>query len=78
MGRRDFTVNAMARRLETGEPTDPFGGVPRHRAERAAHRLADHSFREDPLRLLRGLRLVSQLGFDPRRPTPSCRCALRR
>ena len=26
MARRDFTVNAMARRLETGELVDPFGG----------------------------------------------------
>src|SRR6187431_2251566 len=26
LGRRDFTVNAMARRLETGELVDPFGG----------------------------------------------------
>ena len=26
MGRRDFTVNAIARRLETGEIVDPFGG----------------------------------------------------
>ena len=27
MGRRDFTVNAIARRLATGEIVDPFGGV---------------------------------------------------
>ena len=27
MGRRDFTVNAIARRLETGEILDPFGGA---------------------------------------------------
>src|SRR6266550_5062235 len=26
MGRRDFTVNAMARRLKTGDVVDPFGG----------------------------------------------------
>ena len=63
MGRRDFTVNAMARRLETGELIDPFGGV-RDLARRELRTVSSSSFREDPLRLLRGLRLVSQLGFD--------------
>ena len=63
MARRDFTVNAMARRLETGELIDPFGGV-RDLARRELRTVSPTSFREDPLRLLRGLRLVSQLGFD--------------
>ena len=63
MGRRDFTVNAMARRLETGELIDPFGGV-RDIARRELRTVSPTSFREDPLRLLRGLRLVSQLGFE--------------
>jgi tRNA nucleotidyltransferase (CCA-adding enzyme) len=64
MRRRDFTVNAMARRLETGELVDPLGG----RADLEARRLrtvSPQSFREDPLRLVRALRLVSQLGFEP-------------
>jgi tRNA nucleotidyltransferase/poly(A) polymerase len=62
MGRRDFTVNAMARRLETGELVDPFGG--RGDLERRTLRtVGTESFREDPLRILRGLRLVSQLDF---------------
>jgi tRNA nucleotidyltransferase (CCA-adding enzyme) len=64
MGRRDFTVNAMARRLSTGELVDPFGGV-RDLAARELRTVSPRSFREDPLRLLRGLRLVSQLGFRP-------------
>jgi len=62
MSRRDFTVNAMARRLETGELVDPFGG----RADldrRQLRTVRPESFREDPLRILRGLRLVSQLDF---------------
>lgn len=63
MGRRDFTVNAMARRLETGELVDPFGGVA-DVARRELRMVRRTSFREDPLRLLRGLRLVSQLGFS--------------
>jgi tRNA nucleotidyltransferase (CCA-adding enzyme) len=64
MRRRDFSVNAMARRLETGELVDPLDG----RADLAARRLrtvSPQSFREDPLRLIRALRFVSQLGFEP-------------
>jgi tRNA nucleotidyltransferase (CCA-adding enzyme) len=64
MRRRDFTVNAMARRLETGDLVDPLGG----RADLEARRLrtvSPQSFREDPLRLVRALRFVSQLGFEP-------------
>src|SRR5437660_2351734 len=64
MRRRDFAVNAMARRLETGELVDPLNG----RADVEARRLrtvSPQSFREDPLRLVRALRFVSQLGFEP-------------
>ena len=62
MARRDFTVNAIARRLETGELVDPFDGVGdlEHRQLRT---VSPESFREDPLRILRGLRLLSQLEF---------------
>src|SRR3954470_22443594 len=64
MRRRDFTVNAMARHLENGELIDPLGG----QADLEARRLrtvSAQSFREDPLRLIRALRFVSQLGFKP-------------
>ena len=64
MRRRDFTVNAIARRLETGEIVDPLGG----RADletRTLRTVSPQSFREDPLRLVRALRFVSQLGFEP-------------
>jgi tRNA nucleotidyltransferase/poly(A) polymerase len=64
MARRDFTVNAMARRLETGELVDPFGG--QNDLRRGVLRtLGPRSFAEDPLRLVRGLRLVAQLGLEP-------------
>jgi putative nucleotidyltransferase with HDIG domain len=62
MRRRDFTVNAIARRLETGELVDPFGGVA-DLDERVLRTVTAESFREDPLRILRGLRLMSQLDF---------------
>jgi tRNA nucleotidyltransferase (CCA-adding enzyme) len=64
MARRDFTVNAMARRLETGDLVDPFGGA--GDLKRGVLRtVRPRSFAEDPLRLVRGLRLVSQLGLEP-------------
>ena len=62
MARRDFTVNAMARRLATDELIDPFGGLA-HLQRRELHTVSPDSFREDPLRILRGLRLLSQLSF---------------
>lgn len=64
MRRRDFTVNAMARRLATGELVDPLGGR-EDLARRVLRTVSSMSFAEDPLRLVRALRFVSQLGFDP-------------
>ena len=64
MARRDFTVNAMARRLETGEVVDPFGGAEDLR-QGVLRTVRPRSFAEDPLRLVRGLRLVAQLGLEP-------------
>ncbi len=64
MERRDFTINAIARRLETGEVLDPLGG----RADldrRILRTTSPTSFRDDPLRIVRGLRFVSQLDVDP-------------
>src|SRR5579862_5741428 len=61
LARRDFTINAMARRLNDGVLVDPYGG-----ADDVAHgvlrTVTAASFAEDPLRLVRGLRFVSQLG----------------
>jgi tRNA nucleotidyltransferase/poly(A) polymerase len=64
LARRDFTINAMARRLADGELIDPHGG--RDDLERRVLRtVTARSFSEDPLRLVRGLRFVSQLGLVP-------------
>ena len=68
MRRRDFTVNAMARRLETGEIVDPRDGR-RDLEQKVLRTLSPTSFAEDPLRLVRALRFVSQLGFEPDEPT---------
>jgi poly(A) polymerase len=64
LARRDFTVNAIARNTQTGELRDPFGG--QEDIERKVLRApgdARTRFAEDPLRILRGVRFVSQLGF---------------
>ena len=63
MARRDFTINAMARRLEDDTLIDPFGGVD-DLARRQLRTVAPSSFEDDPLRLVRALRFVSQLDFD--------------
>jgi tRNA nucleotidyltransferase (CCA-adding enzyme) len=64
MRRRDFTVNAMARRLSDGTLVDPCGGRS-DLEQRVLRTVSPRSFQEDPLRLVRGLRFVSQLGLDP-------------
>jgi poly(A) polymerase len=69
---RDFTVNAIAEPL--GEPgaargrtIDPLGGI-----EDLAHRrlrlAGPHAFSDDPLRVLRLVRIAVELGFEPDAP----------
>ena len=64
MARRDFTVNAMALRLADGRIVDPFGGLG-DLGRRTLATVGQRSFAEDPLRLVRALRFVSQLGLEP-------------
>lgn len=64
LGRRDFTINAMAYNREDGI-VDMFGGQEdlKHRIIRCAGE-AEVRFEEDALRILRALRFASVLGFD--------------
>ena len=64
LARRDFTVNALARNAQDGRVLDLFGGEADLRAGivRAVGDPATR-FREDPLRILRGMRFASQLDF---------------
>ena len=64
LAQRDFTINAMAVPLETGEPLlDPHGG--RDDIERRLVRvLGERAYREDPLRTLRMARLACKLEFE--------------
>ncbi|RFU21088.1 CCA tRNA nucleotidyltransferase [Geodermatophilus marinus] len=67
LARRDFTVNAMAVSLGPDRTvTDPYGGL----GDLLARRLrtpgaATASFADDPLRMLRAVRFVAQLGLTP-------------
>jgi tRNA nucleotidyltransferase (CCA-adding enzyme) len=69
LGRRDFTVNAMAVGLtgdDLGHLHDPLGGVADLDAG-VIRVLHERSFLDDPTRLLRAVRYASRLGFglDP-------------
>ena len=65
LGRRDFTVNAMAVRVPSRDFVDPYGGVVdlAHGLLRTPGRPED-SFSDDPLRMLRAARFAAQLGFE--------------
>lgn len=80
LARRDFTINAMAFHPSRGL-ADPFDG----QSDLAHHLLRcvgnpTKRFQEDALRILRGLRLASQLGFqfapDTERAAFSCAYSL--
>lgn len=65
LGRRDFTINALALD-ENGQITDCFHGLEdlRGRVLRTVGE-AGQRFREDALRMFRACRFVAQLGFTP-------------
>jgi len=65
LGRRDFTINAMALQLPALALADPFDGTADLRARliRTPGRPQD-SFGDDPLRMMRAARFASQLGFE--------------
>ncbi|MGH9399538.1 MAG: hypothetical protein ACRD00_04155, partial [Thermoanaerobaculia bacterium] len=62
LGRRDFTVNAIALSLPKGEPLDPFGGIA-DLARRRLRAVLAKNFEEDPLRALRAARFLATHGL---------------
>ncbi len=67
LARRDFTINAMALELTTPEPTfiDLFNGVAdlQNKLIKTPGK-AEESFNDDPLRMMRAARFMSQLNFE--------------
>ncbi len=64
LARRDFTVNAMAVRLPSGALEDPHGGmIDLADGVIRTPAVPQDSFADDPLRMMRAARFVSQLGF---------------
>jgi poly(A) polymerase len=68
LGLRDFTVNAIAEPLEGGASIDPLGGLLDLR-ERRLRMAGPAAFEDDPLRVLRLVRLVVELDLEPERAT---------
>ena len=59
---RDFALNAIAVPVEGGDPVDPYGGRADLEA-RAIRVVRDSVFEDDPIRLLRAVRLEDELRF---------------
>ena len=62
LGTRDFTLNAIAVPVAGGEPLDPYAGRADLEA-RVVRAVSETIFVDDPLRLLRAVRLEDELGF---------------
>lgn len=62
LSRRDFTINAMAKNLVTGNLIDPFDGLNdlKKGVVRALH---PKSFQDDPTRIFRAIRFAERFGF---------------
>lgn len=66
LARRDFTVNAMALSVPEHRFADPYGGLrDLSRKVLRTPSTPEESFADDPLRMMRAARFVSQLGLVP-------------
>jgi tRNA nucleotidyltransferase (CCA-adding enzyme) len=65
LGHRDFTINAMAYDVAIGAIIDPYGGR-KDLSRRLIRAVGDpyKRFLEDPVRLLRAVRLTTELGYE--------------
>ena len=60
--RRDFTINAMAENIMTGEFIDPYDGR-RDLTAKVIRTVFENSFVEDPLRLMRAVQFAARMDF---------------
>lgn len=60
--RRDFTINAIAVKVDNGRLVDPYSGLDDLKA-RVLRAVDDIAFIEDPLRILRGIQFASRFGY---------------
>ena len=63
LGRRDFTINAMAIDLANDHLLDPFGGY-EDLQQRRLRQVSIGAFPEDPLRMLRGIQLAARFALQ--------------
>jgi len=68
LGLRDFTVNAIAEPIAGGAPIDPLGGLT-DLAEGRLRMAGPAAFLDDPLRVLRLVRVAAELGLEPEAET---------
>lgn len=61
--RRDFTINAMMKDVLTGEIVDCYGGQEDLKLKKIRH-IADETFVEDSLRVLRAAQFAARFQFD--------------
>lgn len=63
LGNRDFTINAMACPLGSGEIIDPLGGL-RDLTDKKIRMVSATVFKNDPVRLIRAYRMSANLDFE--------------
>jgi len=68
--KRDFTINAMAYDLSSGEIIDCLGGL-RDLADKKVRMVSTDIFRKDPIRLIRAYRIGACLNFEIESQTAS-------
>lgn len=66
--RRDFTVNAMALDLSSGELIDPLGGM-NDLKKKLIRIVYPDSFKDDPLRMIRAIQFAARFNFEIERET---------
>ncbi len=64
LSRRDFTINSIALTFDSQpQILDPFNGI-QHLKERRLVAVSERNLTDDPLRILRGFRFMSELNLD--------------